>query len=210
MTVLYLVRHGLTDAVGRRLSGRLPGISLNERGREQAARLARLFGSLNPVAVYSSPLERAVETALAIAAPHRLPVHQLPGLTDIDFGSWTNAELDALVNDPEFNHFNRQRTFGKPPGGESTWAIEARMAEELFRVLAAHQNSTVVVVGHADPIRLALCHLLGFPVDLSQRLDIRPGAVSRIEVGHECTLSLFDYVPGEFEDCGGDPEAPPQ
>ena len=131
-------------------------------------------------------------------------------MTDIDFGSWTNAELNTLVNDPEFSRFNRQRTLAKPPSGEMTWEVEARMMSELFRILAEHPNSTVVVVGHADPLRVALCHLLGFPLDLSQRLDVRPGSVSRIETGDDCSLSLFNYVPGEFGHCGGDPGAPPQ
>ncbi|MGH2606746.1 MAG: histidine phosphatase family protein, partial [Anaerolineales bacterium] len=63
MTLLYLIRHGENEWVGKRLPGWAPGLHLNERGREQAERLAGELSSVQFQAVYSSPLERAVETA---------------------------------------------------------------------------------------------------------------------------------------------------
>jgi len=210
MTVLYLVRHGLTDAVGARLSGRSPGIPLNEVGRRQAARVARLLSSVAPVAIFSSPLQRARETAQAIANPLGLPVQELPELTDIDFGAWTNAELSDLEQDPTFSYFNRRRSLARPPRGESLWEVQAGMAGALLQLSEGLPSATAVVVSHADPLRAALCHLLGFPLDLSLRLDIRPGSVSRVEIAGDCVLSLLNHVPGEFDDCGGDKGAPPQ
>lgn len=210
MTVLYLIRHGLTDAVGTRLSGRMGGVPLNQQGREQAARLARVLSVTAPAAVYSSPLLRAVETATAIAAPHGLLVRNRDRLTDIDFGAWTNSALSALSADPQFSRFNRQRALTRPPAGESIWEVQTRMTRELLELVETHPSSTVVVVGHADPLRAALCYLLGFATDLGRRFEIRPGSATRIEMNDECTLSLLNYVPGELDDRGGDDESPPR
>lgn len=68
-TLVLLVRHGTTPTTGRVLPGRAPGLHLADSGREQAARVAERLGSLALSAVYTSPLERACETA----APPRTP-----------------------------------------------------------------------------------------------------------------------------------------
>lgn len=71
-TVVLLIRHGDTDAVGRCLVGRLPHVHLNSRGREQAARVARLAATIQLAAVYSGPLERSRETARATLVQERV------------------------------------------------------------------------------------------------------------------------------------------
>ncbi|HYD52338.1 MAG TPA: histidine phosphatase family protein, partial [Gemmatimonadaceae bacterium] len=83
---LLLVRHATCDPVGRVLAGRAPGVRLNAEGRTQATALARHLRELPIAAVYSSPLERAVETAQVIAAANDTVVHIEPGLIELDFG----------------------------------------------------------------------------------------------------------------------------
>jgi len=124
VTTLCLVRHGTTDAVGSWLSGRMPGIPLNREGTEQAATLGAFFASAPLAAVYSSPLERALQTASAIALSHGLPVQQRADLTDIDFGDWTGKSLSELRDDPAFRRFNQQRALAGPLGNDR--AIRAR------------------------------------------------------------------------------------
>ena len=89
MAIFYLIRHGNNDLLGEKLAGRLPGVHLNQAGREQAERLAQALGDKPIKAVYASPLERTLETAQPIAAVHHLEVHNSPALLEIDFGDWS-------------------------------------------------------------------------------------------------------------------------
>ncbi len=113
---LYLVRHAVADGVGSIIHGRRPGVSLNEVGREQAAWLAERLRDDQLHAVYSSPLERARETAEAIAAPHRVPVCIEPGLNEMNFGEWTGRSVEELREHPRWRAFNERRSATRVPG----------------------------------------------------------------------------------------------
>lgn len=195
MTMLCLVRHGTTDAVGAWLSGRMTGVPLNREGAEQAARLGAFFASAPLAAVYSSPLERAVQTATAIALSHGLPVQQRADLTDIDFGEWTGRSLNELRGDNAFHRFNQHRALGCPPKGEPAFDVQARMVRALSEIARLHPRSSVVVVGHADPLRAALAFFLGMSLDLALRLEISPGSVSRLELGEDVSLACLNQLP---------------
>ena len=89
MPTLLLIRHGENDYLkNSRMPGRLPGIHLNARGLEQAAELSRTLSVLPIIALYSSPLERAIETAEPLAQMLGLEIQILPDLTDTDVGEW--------------------------------------------------------------------------------------------------------------------------
>ncbi|MBE0696285.1 MAG: histidine phosphatase family protein, partial [Anaerolineaceae bacterium] len=75
MTTLLLIRHGENSMVGKRLAGRLPDVHLNEKGKQEAEQLAKVLGKAPIKAVYSSPLERAVETAEPLAQVLNLPIN---------------------------------------------------------------------------------------------------------------------------------------
>src|SRR6266702_4660281 len=86
---LLIIRHGQTAwNVEHRLPGRLPGIELNDIGRQQAARLAEALTILPISAIISSPLERARETAEIVVKGRDLPVQLEPDLMDTDVGPW--------------------------------------------------------------------------------------------------------------------------
>jgi probable phosphoglycerate mutase len=99
LTTFLLVRHASGDHVGRRLAGRAPGAPLNDAGREEAARLASWLAPVPLAAVYSSPLERARDTAASVAAPHGLPVTVDEAFTELDFGGWTGRSVESLAGD---------------------------------------------------------------------------------------------------------------
>ncbi len=90
-TLVLLVRHGETPTTGMVLPGRAPGLHLSERGRAQAERVAERLAGLSVSALYSSPLERARETAEPTAAGTGLAVQREPGLLECDFGDWTGS-----------------------------------------------------------------------------------------------------------------------
>jgi broad specificity phosphatase PhoE len=189
---LLLIRHGMTDAVGHKLVGRTPGVSLNTVGAAQMQTLGRRLATIDLAAVYTSPLERAVQSATEIALPHGLDVVIRPMLTEIDFGAWTGKSLTELRDDPAFSRFNSARSTNAPPNGEHSLELQRRMVLELSELSAAHPERCVAVVSHADPLRAALTYFLGMPLDLLGRLEVEPGSVSRLELSpfRTCVLSL--------------------
>ena len=185
MTLLLLVRHGSTDAVGKIIAGRLPGYLLNDQGRAEAAALAGSLSALNIESIYSSPLERARDTAEMIAFPHGLRVVQREDITDIDFGRWNCLPIAELEPLREFQKFNQHRAFCGIPEGERMSGVQARMVDALADIVNAHPGKTVVVVSHGDPIRLAVAFYLGLALDHVHRLEIGTGSVTALELNDE-------------------------
>ena len=175
---LLLIRHALTDAVGHVLTGRAPGVALNEQGRAQAEALGRRLATASLAAVYSSPLERALATAQAVAREHGLAVECRPGLHEVDFGAWTHRTVASLAGDPLWERFHAQRGRAEVPGGEAMLAVQARMVAELEALAARHPGAVVAAVSHGDPIRAALLHYLGTPLDLFERIEVQPASIS--------------------------------
>jgi len=97
MPVLLLIRHGLTDVTGKRLTGWQPGFPLSEAGRRQAEELAGRLAPVPLTALYSSPLERCVETAAPLAAAKRLEVRTAEDLRDVDYGDWSGRPLAQVA-----------------------------------------------------------------------------------------------------------------
>ena len=181
MTRLLLVRHGLTDAVGTTLAGRQPGWRLNAGGRAQVRRLAEALARAPLQAVYTSPLERARETADAIGERQRLVPRLRPGLIEVDYGAWTGRTFTELSAAPEWERFNRHRGLVRVPGGELLVEVQARIAGELEALAAAHRGATVALVSHGDVIKSAIAHCLGMPLDLLMRVEVHPASVSIID-----------------------------
>ncbi|MBA3658979.1 MAG: histidine phosphatase family protein [Gemmatimonadales bacterium] len=180
MTTFLLVRHGTTDETGQILSGRRP-VHLNAQGRAQAERIPGRLAGAELVAVYSSPLERTVETATPLARALRQPVECLPSLIEVDFGDWTGVEIESLKRQPSWRHFHEFRGGMRIPGGELIAEVAARSVGALAALERVHGDTTVAIVTHADVIRAALAQCLGIPLDLILRLDVDPVSVSVLE-----------------------------
>jgi broad specificity phosphatase PhoE len=182
MTTFLLIRHGETDAVGKTISGWAPGWHLNEHGRQQVTKLGERLAGVPIKALYVSPLERAIETADAIAAKHGLTPQRSDGLGEIRFGEWESVSFADLELRQEWKNFNAFRSGNRIPGGEQMVDVQQRMVRELDRLRHLHPEDTVAVVSHGDPIRLVLSHYLGIPVDLMTRFEITPSSVSVLEI----------------------------
>jgi probable phosphoglycerate mutase len=183
-TLVLLVRHGQTPTTGRVLPGRAPGLHLSDDGRKQAEAAAQRIAHLERVAaVYSSPLERARETAMPIARARGLALHIERGLLELDIGRWTGLRLDRVSKKPEWQTVQRYPSGFRFPDGESFTEMQTRMTGALARMVERHRGGTVVAVSHADPIKAALAHALGMHLDLFQRLAIAPGSITTIAYG---------------------------
>jgi broad specificity phosphatase PhoE len=194
---VFLVRHAAHDRVDRILCGRMPGVGLGEAGRAQAEALARRFAAGGGVdAVWTSPLQRARETAEPIAGRLGLPARTSDALCEIDFGDWTGRRFEDLRDDPRWRRWNEARAGGRAPGGESMAEAQARAVGELERARDGHPGGRVVLVSHGDVIKAALAGVLGLSLDAHGRFEISPGSVSALAVwdGGGKVLSMNEAV----------------
>jgi broad specificity phosphatase PhoE len=177
-----LIRHGHSDAVGQWLAGRRSGVPLNTAGRREAEELSQALRWLPITAVYSSPLERAVDTATPLARDHGLTVKTREALTDVDFGEWTGKTLDELVNEPKWQAFNRERQRACAPGGEALTDVQHRIVNELIELSHTHPGELVAIVTHAEPIRCAIAAFEYASLDEVLALEISPAHVSTVGI----------------------------
>jgi probable phosphomutase (TIGR03848 family) len=177
-TRLVLVRHAVTEQTGPKLSGRLPGIDLSEKGQGQAEAAAARLAPLPIAAVYASPIERTTQTAQSIAAHHALDVLPLPGVIEADYGDWTGGLIVDLMKTDEWRVVQVAPSRARFPNGEAIREMQSRTVAALDDVIARHPYETVVVVSHADPIKSAIAHYTGMHLDLFQRLHVSPASVT--------------------------------
>jgi probable phosphomutase (TIGR03848 family) len=185
MTTFVWIRHAAHDLLGKRIVGRAPGVHLSAAGLRQAKALAERLGDGALEALYSSPLERALETAAPIGARCGLEATVADELNEIDFGAWTGRTLAALDRIEAWRRFNRFRSGVRIPEGETMLEVQARVLRLSHRLGEIHAERTVALVSHGDVIRAALAHDLGVHLDLLQRLEISPASVSVVELGPE-------------------------
>lgn len=180
-TVILLVRHGQTSTTGKVLPGRALGLHLSGTGRAEAEGVASRLGELKKVAaIYSSPLERARETAAPIATALDVKIHIHKGLLECDFGDWTGMHLSTLMKKPEWNTVQRAPSSFRFPNGESFSEMQTRFVTALDDIRSRHRGKVVICVSHADPIKSAVAHAIGTHLDLFQRIVISTCSVSAI------------------------------
>jgi len=180
-TLVLFVRHGTTPTTGKVLPGRARGLHLSERGREQAQRAAERIAEVGKIAaVYSSPLERARETAAPIARLTKNTTRIERGLVECDFGAWTGQSLRRLMKKPEWSQVQRSPSTFRFPAGESFVEMQTRMVSAVDAIRRRHPGRTVVCVSHADTIKAAVAHAAGTPLDLFQRIVISTCSVTAI------------------------------
>lgn len=183
MPLLLLIRHALTDATGRSLTGWTPGVHLSEQGRGQAQALAQRLVPVPISAVYSSPLERCVETADPVAAQKRLSVTTADDLGEVRYGDWTGRTLAQLSRTRLWKTVQSSPSNARFPNGESLLEVQERAAKGIGLIAARHARGVVAAFSHGDVIRLLLAHYSGVHVDLFQRLVISPASVTAIALG---------------------------
>ncbi len=190
MTVVLLVRHGLTAGTGHVLTGRTPGIPLDDRGREQAAVLAARLAEVRLDAIVTSPLERCRQTAEAIAAARGgepLPVKEDEQFAEVNYGDWTGQPLKRLAKDPLWRVVQAHPSAVRFPGADAESLLEVqhravRAVREWNTRLG--KDAVYLVCSHGDVIKSVIADSLGLHLDLSQRIQVDP-----------CSLSVIRYTP---------------
>jgi broad specificity phosphatase PhoE len=190
MTRFILVRHGQTEWNRvERFRGRAD-VPLNETGLAQAeATGERVAAEWEPVAVYSSPLSRAVRTAEAIAKHFNLKVRARPNLADIDYGEWqglTPDEARARWSE-EVEAWYSAPLDARIPGGETLADLRARAMAEIKELGKLHEGDTIVLAGHTVINRIILLGVLGLGNERFWRLRQEP-----------CAINVFEWDGSDF------------
>lgn len=181
MATILLVRHGENNWVKEhRLAGWTPGVILNENGHRQAAALAERLAHLPIQAIYSSPLERCMETATHLAAPHTLDIIEFPEIGEVKYGEWEGEKIADLAKLKEWHTIQFFPSRFEFPEGESLRGVQTRAVNAIEGLARQHSDEMVIVVAHADVIKLVLAHYLGAHIDLFQRIGLSPASVSVI------------------------------
>ncbi|XVQ07777.1 histidine phosphatase family protein [Spirillospora sp. CA-255316] len=207
MTTLLLVRHGLTAMTGPLLAGWTPGVSLDERGRAQVRDLGQRLAPVPLAAVVSSPLDRCLETAEAVAAGRgdleKVQVDERFG--EVRYGDWTGRPLKELAEEPLWRVVQAHPSAARFPGedGEALADAQHRAVAAVrdwnARIAAGHGDGAVYAVcSHGDIIKAIVADALGLHLDQFQRIQASPASVTVIRY-----TELRPFVV-RLNDVGGD------
>lgn len=197
--LVLLIRHATAEYKPGRLYGWTPGVHLSAQGRDEAKMLAGRLEGVRLKALYSSPLERCVETAEAIAGGRRLDVKIVEKLGEVRYGSWQGRTYRSLVKTPLWRTVQLVPSQATFPGGESLLELQRRGVEAIEDIRRAHRRGVVAAVSHADMIKAILAHYLGLHLDLFQRINVEPASVSAIALGNGFPRVLRIGDTGNYE-----------
>lgn len=153
---IIVVRHGLTDANKNGIiNGRLLDDNLTSEGKQQAVDLANRLSRLEIDRIFSSPLKRAIETALPIAEKLNLNIDIDARLNEVNFGSLTGKKYDDIKNilgDTASNLLSSYEYNFEPFGGESYQIVEQRV-NSFLEDLKEKPYKSVLIVTHGGIVR---------------------------------------------------------
>lgn len=181
---ILLIRHAAHSHLGNILSGRSPDIALSNEGRSQAIALAGSLARTPIDALHTSPVQRARETAEAIAGLRSgLEAHVVPALDELDFGDWSGRAFVELAGDPLWATWNESRATAFAPNGESMAEAQSRAWRHVEATALAAPGATIAMVSHCDIIRALVAHVLGLSLDHYGRFDVDTASCTRLAVG---------------------------
>jgi probable phosphomutase (TIGR03848 family) len=190
VTLVLLVRHGLTAGTGSVLTGRMPGIGLDDRGQGQAAAVGARLADVPLDEIVSSPLQRCRETAAAIAAARngsQMPVSEDDRFAEVAYGDWTGKPIKRLAKEPLWRVVQAHPSAVRFPGpdGESLPGVQERAVAAIRDWNARLGPKAVYLVcSHGDVIKSIIADSLGLHLDMFQRIQVDP-----------CSVSVIRYTP---------------
>lgn len=155
-----------------------------------AATLAGNLDGLKINAVYSSPIERCVETAEAVAAGRGLSVQLDDSFIEADFGRWTGRTLRSLYRLKAWSRLMATPSRFRFPEGETLDEVQRRAVAGVERLATTHCKDAVALVSHSDVVRVILAHYQGVPLDLMHRIDVLPASVSIVDLSREGAIRV--------------------
>jgi broad specificity phosphatase PhoE len=186
---LLLLRHGETAWNRERRYQGWKDTPLSAAGLQQAEAVARELKEHPFAAVYSSPLQRARETAAPIASAHGLEVLTDPDFKELAFGEWEGLTLDeARTRDAKlYEGWAKTPHLVSPPGAETLAQARERVLAGLERLRAGHRDEVVCLVAHGIPVRILILEALGLGLDRIWTLHSAPTGISELEFRDDWT-----------------------
>ena len=189
MLTLYLVRHGETDF---NVSGRIQGwldVPLNTVGVRQAQLVAARFHNRPIAAIYTSSLQRAMQTAEAIAQAHALPLRQDPRLREYNMGDWSGMTGDEVTGWLALHHGQEVANLWASrevpvPNGETAEEVRERVRDFLRDVTEQHAEGLVIAVSHGGTLGTLIAEVLGLPVSRRQPFRFSNASVTKLNYDH--------------------------
>lgn len=191
MPIVLLVRHGETPANRRGiLAGRMPGVSLTERGAEQARTAGERVREVPLTHIAVSPLQRTRETATIVkaSAQSQAVIRTDSGLVECDYGAWTGKRLSTLAKAPMWSTVQNRPSAVTFPDGEAMRAMAQRAVSAIARgheraMSIAGESAVWMAVTHGDVIKAIVADALGLHLDSFQRIHADPGSITIIASG---------------------------
>ena len=186
MTTILLVRHAVNDFVKTgKLAGWTSGVHLNEDGKAQAEALGKRLAHAPLKHIYASPLERTMETAQAILEHHpTLEIEQNLEIGEVRYGDWEGMKIASLRQRKMWDVVQEYPSRAVFPNGETMRGVQVRAVNEIERLVKKHPREMIVIVSHADLIKMVVAHYLGMHLDNFQRIVISPASINTIMLSH--------------------------
>ena len=192
---IILARHGQTEwNVQMRFQGRT-NVQLTEEGKAQAHSLAARMSSWPLEAIYTSPLDRALYTAEAVAKPHSLTPIVLPELQEINFADWEGESIPELerVQHENFARWRADPFFNPPPGAETWEKLYSRLSRAV-KLFLNESYRRIAVISHGGIMRALYAVLVGLNPHKVWNMDVSNCAMSGVEMrfGRACLVFAND------------------
>ena len=178
MTKIYVVRHGQTAWNLEEVFRGRADIPLDGTGKKEVHLAGEALKNETIHAVYSSPLSRSMETAENIAKFQNIKVTPLEAIVDISYGDWEGKKVSKLAKQSLWKRVQFFPSRMQFPNGEALREVQFRAVRAIEKISEQNIEGIIVVVSHADVIKLVVAHYLGVHVDLFQRIAVAPASVS--------------------------------
>lgn len=183
-TRLLFIRHGATPMSAEDKFSGADNVHLSDEGRDQVHHLATRLAGEKLLAVYSSPYDRALETARIVTELHGLIPIPIDGLREINHGHWeglSRQEVETRFSE-EYATWESDPFSFAPEGGESGISVLARALPVIRDIVVKHKDETLAVVSHKATLRLIISSLLGFDArGYRDRLDQAPACLDIVD-----------------------------
>jgi len=186
MTGFLFIRHTAHDLIPTTISGRMPGVHLNQTGRAAAEGLAEELASLPIRRILSGPLERARETAEPLSRKLGIDVQTAAEFDELATGEWTGLTFQQLGSRDDWKQWNTFRSAAHSPGGELMLEVQLRVVRKLLEL--RKDDGLTAIFSHGDVIRATVAYYLGVPLDLFLRIAIDPGSVTFLQIDDRSVL----------------------
>lgn len=192
MPTILLIRHGNNDVMKTGLAGRTPGVHLNESGRQQAYMLAGSLADAPIKAIFSSPMERALETARPLAELKGLEVQEKASLIEMDYGDWQGKTFKQLNRLKLWKQLMVEPEKVRFPAGETICEAQERARVELEAIAAGlGEHDLAAVFTHGDIVRLLVAYYLEMPLRAYHRLSAQTASITILTLDKENKAHLF-------------------